>query len=520
MFTSQLLSRFLGLLRQTVQAAMFGFGFHAAAYNIAITIPDMLFMLIAGGGLSSAFIPVFSELLHTDREKEAWDLFGVVVTFCSIVAITLVGIAWAFAGPIGAYMGAGKESLPLILPEIVKLSRILLPAQFAFLIGSLLIATLYARHRFLVPGFAPNIYNVGIILGALVGPAFGLGIAGMAWGALIGALIGNLLLPAVAMLKTGGRFTPSLNLKTEGVGKFFRLLGPVVLGFSLPSMAQIVSQKFASPYSVGMNTVIYYSNTLMQAPSGIFGQSLALAVFPVLTQFFAQGRMDMYRSQVTKTMSTVVYLTVPAAVFLGVMAPQIVSLLYGYGQARSAADLDAVTACLRVYSVGVVAWSIQPILMRGFFSLHKTLEPVLWSTAMTALLIAMLALQGPHGPVHLPFAAAYLCIPWSTNVAAILLVIILFIKLQGTVGNLDLKSLLITGGKACAAGAVMGLAAFGMSLLFPEHLPKWQMAIATIAVILVSSWIYIWITMQFKMPETNYVQKGVDKFKSKFGISS
>lgn len=499
---------------------MFGFGLHAAAYNIAITIPDMLFMLIAGGGLSSAFIPVFSELLHTDREKEAWNLFSVVVTFCSIVTVALVAIAWILAEPIGAYMGAGKEALPLILPEIVSLSRILLPAQFAFLIGSLLIATLYARNRFLVPGFAPNIYNVGIILGAITGPALGLGIAGMAWGALIGALLGNLLLPATAMFRAGGRFRPSLNMRTEGVGKFFRLLGPVVLGFSLPSMAQIVSQKFASPYSVGMNTVIYYSNTLMQAPSGIFGQSLALAVFPVLSQFFAQGRMDMYRSQVTKTMSTVIYLTVPAAVFLGVMAPQIVSLLYGYGQARSAADLDAVAACLRVYSFGVVAWSIQPILMRGFFSLHKTLEPVLWSTAMTALLIAMLALQSPKGPIHLPLGADYLCIPWSTNIAAILLVVILFVKLQGTVGHLDLKGLLITGAKSCSAGTVMGLAAYGMSTLFPQHMPKWQMFGATLIAITFCSWIYLWITLKLKMPETAYVQKGVDKFKAKLGIQN
>ncbi|MFX8397142.1 lipid II flippase MurJ, partial [Acinetobacter baumannii] len=84
-----------------------------------------------------------------------------------------------------------------------------------------------------------------------------------------------------------------------------------MFGFSLPSVAQLISQKFASPYPVGANSVVSYSNNLMQAPAGIFGQSLALAIFPVLTQFYAQNRMDLYCKQVEKTLRTVVYLSVP-----------------------------------------------------------------------------------------------------------------------------------------------------------------------------------------------------------------
>lgn len=520
MVASLLLSRVLGLVRNTAQAAIFGVGLHTDAYNIAFTIPDMLFMLIAGGGLSSAFIPVFSEFIHTEREGEAWKLFSVVVTFCSIVVTALIVLASVFAGPIGAYMGAGKPHIDEMLPMITQMGRILLPAQFAFLVGSLLNATLYARNRFAVPGLSPNIYNLGTIIGAMLGPALGLGIVGMAWGALFGAIVGNLLFPGVAMIRLGGHFKPSLDLKAPGVGKFFRLLGPVIFGFSLPSVAQLISQKFASPYGDGMNTVINYSNTLMQAPLGIFGQSLALAAFPVLSQFFAQNRIDLYRSQMNRTIRTVVYLSVPAAIFLGVFAPEIVSLLYGYGRARNASELVSVVACLRVYSIGIVAWSMQPVLMRGFFSLHKTLEPVLLSTGMTALFILLLSLQSPTGPLHLPLGGAYLCIPWSANIAATLLIVILYFTLQKHVGKLDLAGLGLTLAKASVGGVAMGGTGWALQRLFPSHPGKIVLFLATGSVFLLTSWIYLWVTMKLGMPETEYVRRGLDRFKSKFSGAS
>lgn len=520
MASSLLLSRVLGLLRDVVVATLFGISLETDCLNIALVIPDTLFMLIAGGGLSSAFIPVFSEFIHTDREKEAWDLFSVVVTVCSIIVLGLISLAWIFASPIASFFAEDKKAMihgqnvdfSALAPRVTEIARILVPAQYAFLIGSILIATLYARNRFVVPGLAPNVYNVGLIAGAIFGYFTHIGVAGVAWGALIGAMIGNLLMPTVAMMRLGGHFKPSLALKTPGVDKFFRLLGPVIFGFSLPSMAQLISQKFASPYFEGANTVVKYSNNLMQAPAGIFGQSLALAIFPVLSQFYAQNRMDLYCKQIDKTLRTVIFLSVPAAIFMGALAPEIVSVIYGYGKGNSPEQLANFALFLRIYSLGIVAWCLQPVLMRGFFSIHRTLEPIVWSTGVTLLFIAMLWSTSPKGP----FPGGFYAIPWITDLAFVILVFILFPKLQRQVGKLDVSGILMTFGKSLLAGLPMGLAGYGLARLLPPHLPKALFVLAFVFLLFpISCGIYVWVTGKLGMPESEYFERGMAKFRKK-----
>src|SRR5262245_27106858 len=166
MMLSLLLSRVLGLVRDAVITGKFGADGITTAYYQSFKIPDLLFFLIAGGALSSAFIPVFSEYLHTKRESEAWHIFSVVTTFMSILVIGFIVIAWIFAYPLSRYLIAPGTDAEFI-PYIVQMSRVVLPAQFAFFVGGIMFGTLYANQRFSVPGLGPNIYNIGIIVGAL-----------------------------------------------------------------------------------------------------------------------------------------------------------------------------------------------------------------------------------------------------------------------------------------------------------------------------------------------------------------
>ena len=205
---------------------------------------------------------------------------------------------------------------------------------------------------------------------------------------------------------------------------FFRLLLPVILGFSLPSVVGLLTQKFASEFpGEGVNTILRNSNNLMQAPLGFFGQALALAVFPVLAEYVAKGRMDLYRDQVTKTLRTVIYLGAMSGALMLALAPQISHLLYGWGKASgNEAALDGIADCLRIYALAIPVWCMQPVLMRGFFSLHKTLKPMLIGTGVTLLFIALCAVAARR-------STDYQTIPWATNVAATVLAIVLFFGL-------------------------------------------------------------------------------------------
>ena len=461
MAVSLLLSRLLGLFRDTVIGSQFGLLGQNDSYRIAIQIPDLIFMLIAGGGLSSAFIPVFSELWYTGKKKEAWKVFSVVVTVCSIIAIALIVVAWYLAPMIVASYGKKK---PEVIPDALLMSRILLPAQFAFLVGSVLLGTLYARKQFIGPGLAPNVYNVGIILGAAILPGiFGFGIIGVAWGAVAGAFIGNLLLPALLMLaqRDGLRFIPSLDVRNPGVKKFFHLLLPVIIGFSLPSMVSIVTQYFGAAYGEGSNTALSYSNNLMQAPLGIFGQSFALGVFPILSQLFAEKKMAPYRDMVSTTLRTVLYFGVPSAVIMFGMAPLITKVIYGYGKAGTEpGQLALISNCLRIYCLAIPAWCLQPTLMRGFFSLHKTFKPVALGTAMTALFIIECF-------VIIRTTWSLTAFPWATDIASTILVVILFFALESEIGRLARRAIFRTFVRSVVASIPAGLLGYFLVGLIP-----------------------------------------------------
>ena len=505
---SLFLSRALGMLKETLLASHFGLQIDADSFRVAAQIPDMIFMLIAGGGLSSAFIPVFSEYLYTDREEDAWKVFSIVVTLCAVVATVLITAAWIFAPQIAGFMVAGHQKYmrdgSLYADHVATLGRIMLPAQFAFLVGSVLLGTLYARKQFTAPGLAPNTYNVGIILGAILGARLNIGISGMAWGALIGAFVGNLILPTLFMSGKGGWYRPSLDFKNPGVRKFFALLLPVVLGFSLPSVCQMITQKFASYYSEGINAVISAAYVLMMAPLGIFGHSLALAAFPVLAQFYAHKKFDLYRAEVSKTLRTTLYLGVPASAVLFMIAPQVVNIVYAYGKAAGEAQVHSIVSCLQVYALGIWAWCMQPVLMRGFFSIHQAIRPVAIGTAMTGLFIVMciLVVKSPVG---------YLGLPAVTDIAAVLLVIWLLLALEKEVGSLDKKGIVTTLAKSTSASIVMGGIGFGIFHFIPQGLPKAILIGVFLIVFCIIGWVYYFITRAMKMPESSYLDRAFSR---------
>lgn len=497
-----LLSRVLGLVRESVLVSQFGIGLQSDAFKIAAQIPDTIFMLVAGGGLSSAFLPVFSDLYHKGKEKEAWRVFSIVVTLCFLAAPVLVGIAWAFTPEIVEFFRSKKPVS--IVPSAVAMSRIMLPAQLAFLSGSVIIATLYARQKFWVPALAPNIYNAGIILGGVLLPfTLHMGIESLAWGALVGAYVGNLLLPAVASARTGGHFRPAISFQEPGVRKFFTLLLPIILGFSLPSMVNLVTQKAAGYYGKqdGVNTVLYLANYLMQAPLGIFGQSLALAAFPILAQHVALDRMDLYREQMARSMRSVTYLGVMSGSLMFVLSPLIVHVLYGWGAgATDARGLEQTSDCLRIYCVAIFAWCLQPVLMRGFFSLQKTKLPIVIGTAMTGLFIVLCA-------VVIGLGLDFYMLAWATNIAAIALVIVLYFALERTVGKIENNGLISILVRSSVAGL---LAIIPLELLIrflpPAH-GKLMQASQLLVLGVLGLGVFFAVSRALKISEADYLDR-------------
>jgi putative peptidoglycan lipid II flippase len=511
MVFSLLMSRVLGIVRDMIITAIFGINAQTDAYRYAFMLPDLLFFLISGGALSSAFIPVFSEYWHTNRQKDAWKVFSGVMCIVSVFLIIFVALCGFFADPLyRSLLARGLEDKSLI-PEIVGLSRILLPAQFAFFLGGLMMGTLYARKVFTIPGLGPNIYNLGIIFGAVVISRYvDPSISGMCWGAAGGAIIGNLVIPYLGIKNLGMEFHPGFHWEHEGVKKVFKLMLPVILGLSLPGVFAMIMIAFGSYFSAGTNTILDLSNKLMQAPLGIFGQSLAIAVFPVLTQFYAQNRMDMFRSQLDRTLRTVIYLTVPISVLLAVLAPQIASGLY-LSNKVTADQTAQIAVCLQIFCIGIWAWCLHPVLMRAFYSLQDTVTPVIVGTLTTGIFVGMLTIL-----MRTPLS--YRALPLAGSIAPILMVIVLCWVAAKKLGGMDFAGLLTTFGKSAVASiavaAVCGIVAL-TPLAGKMEGHKVATLIITAFVFCIAMWVYYFITKALKMPECEYLDRVMNKINRK-----
>ena len=495
MMASLLLSRILGLVREIVMAKMFGAGDAVDAFTLAFMVPDFLFFAIAGGALSSAFIPVFSEYLHTKREREAWHIFSSVASIMSAVVLTFIVLAWIFAEPFTRLLSGGIDEQ--LVPLIVEMTKILLPAQFAFFIGGLMFGTLYARQAFAIPGLGPNVYNLGFIFG-------------MAWGALGGALIGNLIIPIYVMRGLGSPFKISFDTKHPGVRKVFVLMAPVVLGLSLPGVYDMITRYFGSFYHEGVNSWLKYGNVLMQAPLGVFGQSIAIAVFPALAQFYAQERMDMYRSQLSSTIRTVLYLTLPVCALFVVGAEPVVAAIYQAGEFNHQ-DVLAVASILRILALGIWAWCLHPVLMRGFFAVQTTILPIVLGTTTTALFVILILVLRP--------ALGYHALPTASSISAVLLVIAMMVAVQTKVGTLDVKGILTTGGKSLLASLVFAMVTYGILLSPIGRIEGRGKLLAVLLLFLISvpgAWIYYFITKAMGMPETGTISRAMERVSKKF----
>lgn len=385
MMASILLSRILGLVRDAIISGKLGQGAASDVYMAAFLLPDTLFFLIAGGALSSAFIPVFTEMLAKNEEERAWQLFSTVASLMFLVISGFIVLGMIFAEPLVRLLAYGFR--PALIREVVPLTRIVLPAQLCFFLGGLMMGAQQARGRFLLPGLGPNIYNLGIIAGGLF-LADRLGAAGFCWGALVGAILGNFLLQAWGMAGIGARYRPRFEWHDEAVLRVGKLMLPVILGLALPQVSILLNRVFASSLGEGPMSAITRANTLMQAPLAIFGQSLSIAIFPTMSAQAALGDWRRLSGTAGMGLRFVFFLTIPCTALLIVLGKPLIALLLQHGRftAQNTAETAVALSC---YALGLFAWSGQTVLARGFYAMQDTRTPVIIGTLVTLIFVPL-----------------------------------------------------------------------------------------------------------------------------------
>lgn len=385
---SILLSRLVSMVREGAIGRVLGASAASDVYNASFQLPDFLNYLLAAGALSIVFIPIFGGHLARGDEARGWEAFNAIASFLTLLLLALTALLFALAPSLARWIAPGFSAAQL--EDLTRLTRIVLPAQVFHVLGGLLSASLQARDRHVLPALAPVVYTAGIVAGGLFGGGVH-GPYGFAWGALAGSFLGPFLLPLLGCLRAGFRFRFTWAPRHSDLRAYLARSLPIMLGLSIVVVDDWYLRHHGSLVGAGQLTILNNAKTLMRVPMGVFGLAAGMAAFPTLTRLATGGRVPEMRERLVATTRKVLLLSFAAQVVLTVSGTEIATIVYG--QRRLSPDqLREIGAALGWISVGLAAWSAQPLLARGFYALGNTWLPSLLGTSVAVAALPMYTL--------------------------------------------------------------------------------------------------------------------------------
>lgn len=368
---AMIISRILGYVRDMVIYARFGQNAITDAYNAAFSIPDFLYMLLVGGALSSAFIPVFSGYLATGKEEDAWRIASTV--FNLIVLLMAAGIAFGYIFTSQLVYALVPGFAPETMALTVKLTRIMFVQAFFMALSGLSMGILNSYHHFTSPAIGSILYNLGIIAAGMALAPY-LGITGFSIGVVAGA-VANFAVQVPSLVRRGLHYRFTLDLRHPGVRRIGTLILPVLVGLSVTQLNLFVNQNLASALPDGTVAALRTGQRLMQLPIGIFAVAMGVAVFPALTGQAAREELENFRRTLATGLKAMLFIMIPAQIGLAVIRVPLVRLLFEQGR-FTAEDTMATSTVLLFYTAGIFAYGSLQLLNRAFYALQDTRTPV------------------------------------------------------------------------------------------------------------------------------------------------
>lgn len=398
------LSRVTGFLRLAVMAWAIG-GAETKlpdTYNLANTMPNIVYQLVLGEILATLFVPIFVQHLATRAKEEAWRLASTILNIAIVVAAALSAIAVLLAPWIIKIYTFRADGLERIQQEQVGafLLRLLLPQMIFYAAGAVLTGLLNAHRRFAVPMFAPILNNVIVMTTFVVfrlrhgGRAIDLGALTTADKLLLG---GGTTLGVIAMTMVLWPFV--LKIKDQRYSaREFDWRNPAIRhvgNLAKYSLAYVVINQiglwvvYALANGVRGGVTAYQSSFILyQLPYGIFAVSVFTALVPTLSEHHVRGDTESFRRDLSLGLRTTMFIIAPAAAGFVVLAHPIVRLLLEHGVFGSGStELFADTFLLM--AVGLVAYAAFQQLMRASYARQDTRTPWIVNSIAVAFNIAL-----------------------------------------------------------------------------------------------------------------------------------
>ncbi len=392
------ISNVLGLLRDrflTKNIATYNLDIYYASFRI----PDLIFNFLILGTITSAFIPVFSDFLSKDNEKEAWHvtelLINAALFFTIISAIILYVIM--------------PEAIRLVVPkfdgyrlqESIKYSRLLMLTPIFFSVSYILGGALNSYKRFFAYSLAPLIYNFAIIVGAYLAPRYG--VRGVVYCVIAGSAL-HALVQLPAALRLGFRYHLSLDFKNESIRRIIRLMVPRTISMGVGQIMLLVFTAMASAMASGSITAFNLANNIQTVPIVILGTSFATAIFPTLARKIGAGNFKDFSFYLDRSIRAIAFLLVPSSVIFILLRAQIVRLILGSGK-FSWSDTRMTAMALGLFSLSLLAQGVVPLLAKAFYALKNTKTPMYISIVSVVVSVGLaILLDGRYSVAGLALA--------------------------------------------------------------------------------------------------------------------
>jgi putative peptidoglycan lipid II flippase len=349
----------------------------------AFRIPDTIFQIFIVGALSSAFIPVFSRYLEKERREEASLIASSMInTVVGIMLIfALVILIWA--EPLCRLVAGGFDDGQII--EMARLTRIMAGAQVLFGFSSFITGIIQSHKRFLVPAFAPSLYNIGIILGTVLF-SHTLGILGPALGVVIGALL-HLLAQLPLAYKLGFSYKPTIK-PHPAIKEMSRLMLPRMVTLSLAQIEQTALIAFSSWLSNGTVTIITIAQQLTNLPIRLIGVTIGQASLPFFAKETAKNNLFGLAKMVNDSILQMLYLALPASAIILVLRIPLVRLAYG-ADSFPWAETVLTGKLVAMFAMAIAAGSLSHIIIRVFYALHDTKTPFVINLLSTIINVSL-----------------------------------------------------------------------------------------------------------------------------------
>ena len=368
-----LASRFLGLLRESLQLALFGAGELLSAFNTANIFPNLFRRLLAEGSLTAAFVPVLQEELHHNGQPGAFALLSKVASWLIAISGGLALLAMALFSQSRLIHG-----LPDRWYIAADLTVILFPYLAMVSLAAAFCAALNVMGRFTEPAFNPIWLNLAIIasLGA-VGLHFGhSGLAQIHWlcaGWLLGGFL-QMAVPATVLFREGWRPRFDLGL-TPRVQEIASLMTPGIVGLSIYQINFAVSRLLAFSLDDASATYLYAVNRLVEVPQGVFAVAVSTVVYQLVAKHAVQGNHAALAEDFRKGIRFILIINIPAAAGLALLSRPIVEFFFKHGNVTQV-DARDMGVLLAVMVISIPFFSVVGLAVRTFYAIKDTKTPV------------------------------------------------------------------------------------------------------------------------------------------------